>query len=157
MLVYRICLEIYAVGLYASGNPNRWNSRGNFVIYTASNRSLACLENVVHRSSEGLNGLFKVMVIEIEDTIVVENISIESLPKDWNKRVSYPICQKLGDTWYQAGKTAVLEVPSSLIPKEKVYILNTNHPDFKDGRIRLVGLEDFEFDPRIKSDYPDSL
>ncbi|MEX2566563.1 MAG: RES family NAD+ phosphorylase [Cyclobacteriaceae bacterium] len=150
-------MEIYAGSLHASGNPNRWNSRGKFVIYTAANRSLACLENVVHRSSEGLNGLFKVMLIEIDETIEIKKIHLESLPKEWHKRASYPICQKIGDAWYQSGKSAVLEVPSSVMPREKVYILNTNHLDFKEKKIRLTGLEEFKFNPRIKSEFPEDL
>ena len=90
MLVYRICLAEYANELKAYGNASRWNSKGNFVIYAAANRALACLENVVHRSSEGLSHLFKVMVIEIEDTVAVSDLSVSSLETDWHKRVSYP-------------------------------------------------------------------
>ena len=45
MLVYRIVLEKYA-SLYASGVEGRWNSSGAKVLYTASSRELACLENV---------------------------------------------------------------------------------------------------------------
>lgn len=157
MLVYRICLEIYARSLSASGNPNRWNSSGNYVIYAASNRALACLENVVHRSGEGLNGRFKVMVIEIDDVVAVEKISVKSLPNDWNKRASYPFCQKIGDAWYQSGKSAILEVPSAVITQEKVYLVNTTHLDFKEKKIRLVNLEEFIFNPRIKSENPDKM
>lgn len=45
--------------------------------------------------------------------------------------------------------SAVLEVTSSIIPNEYHYILNTRHPDFK--AIRILRREDFDFDPRIKS------
>lgn len=150
MLVYRICLAEYANELKASGNASRWNSKGNFVIYAAANRALACLENVVHRSSEGLNHLFKVMVIEIEDSVSVLDISVSSLDKDWHKRISYPYCQKIGDQWYQEDNTAVLSVPSSIIPMEKNYVINCRHKDFISGKIRLIGIEDFVFNPRIK-------
>ena len=50
MEIYRICLAKYASELVASGNPGRWNLRGQLVIYAAGSRALACLENVVHRS-----------------------------------------------------------------------------------------------------------
>ena len=58
MLVYRITKTMYADRLVASGGAARWNSRGQFVIYTAATRALACLENVVHRSGEGLTAIF---------------------------------------------------------------------------------------------------
>lgn len=150
MLVFRICLAEYANELKASGNVSRWNSKGNFVIYAAANRALACLENVVHRSSEGLNHLFKVMVIEIEDSVSVLDIPVSSLDIDWHKRISYPYCQKIGDKWYHEEKTAVLSVPSSIISMEKNYVINCKHEDFTSGKIQLIAVEDFVFNPLIK-------
>ena len=70
MEVYRICLAEYAKGLFASGARGRWNVKGSFVIYTAGSRALACLENVVHRSGEGLQSIFKVLVIHVPDDAV---------------------------------------------------------------------------------------
>lgn len=157
MRVFRICLEKYAHDLIASGKPNRWNASGNFVIYTSSSRALACLENVVHRSSEGLNSLFRVMEIQIDDEIGITKIPLDSLPENWYKKASYPLCQKIGNDWYRDGKTAVLEVPSSIIPKEKVYIINTRHPDFLNNKIQLIATEEFVFSPRINSENPDIL
>ena len=55
MLVYRITKAKYAKELVASGFRNRWNEDGQFVIYTSDSRSLACLENLVHRSNSGNN------------------------------------------------------------------------------------------------------
>jgi RES domain-containing protein len=150
MLVYRICLAEFANELKASGNASRWNSKGNFVIYAAANRALACLENVVHRSSEGLNHLIKVMIIEIEDSVSVLDISVSSLDMNWHKRISYPYCQKIGDKWYQDGKSAVLSVPSSIMSMERNYVINCRHEDFIKEKIRLIGIEDFVFNPLIK-------
>ena len=62
--------------LIASGNPARWNSKGNYVIYTSTNRALACLENIVHRSGEGLENKFKILTIEIPDIIKKIKIKI---------------------------------------------------------------------------------
>ncbi len=149
--VYRICLAKYADKLVASGSSNRWNSRGNYVIYAAASRSLACLENVVHRSGEGLNQLFKTVVIRIPDGVAIEEIEIDRLPLDWFKKSNYPSCQALGDEWYNRGESVVLKVPSSIINKEFVYVLNTRHPDF--AKIQIIDREEFDFDPRIK--YPD--
>lgn len=149
MEVYRICLEKYAKELFASGFRGRWNSKGNFVIYTAGSRALACLENVVHRSGEGLNDNFKAVVIHIPDDIPVKSIAIEHLPDNWQAVKSYPVCQVLGDAWYRERVTAVLKVPSSIVPNEYNYVLNTRHPDF--AQISIIRTEEFLFDPRIKA------
>jgi RES domain-containing protein len=151
MQVFRISLEKWTNILKASGNKARWSKQGSFVIYTASTRALACLENVVHRSDEGLQQLFKVMVIDIPDEIAIEEIYLEDLEIGWNKynADSYEICQEVGEKWLAEKKCAVLKVPSSIILKECNYLINVQHPDFL--KIKLIEIEDFEFDLRIKS------
>jgi RES domain-containing protein len=44
--------------------------------------------------------------------------------------------------------TAVLAVPSAVIPHELNYLLNPRHPHFK--RIRVGRPEPFSFDPRLR-------
>lgn len=149
MLVYRICLAKYADDLFASGYRARWNYKDQFVIYTASSRALACLENVVHRSGEGLNDQFRVLVIDVPDDLVIEEIDLAQLPKNWEKASRYALCQPLGAAWYTARQSAVLRVPSSIIPQEHNYVLNSRHPEFR--RIQIVGREEFSFDARIKA------
>ncbi|GAA4456918.1 RES family NAD+ phosphorylase [Nibrella saemangeumensis] len=148
MLVYRITRAMYAGSLVASGGAARWNSRGKFVIYTAATRALACLENVVHRSGEGLQDLFRVMVIEVPEQLHQEEISLDILPATWAEFQNYYQCQQIGDAWLQRMQTAVLRVPSAIVPNEYNYLLNPTHPDF--ARVRLIQTEPFLFDPRIK-------
>jgi RES domain-containing protein len=149
MLVYRITKAVYADRLVASGGAARWNSRGQFVIYTAATRALACLENVVHRSGEGLLDTFRVMIIEIPDDLAIEIIAPNTLPVDWVDFHQYDTCQRIGGEWLRTGRTPILQVPSAIITNEWNFLLNPAHTDF--GRIRLVGNEPFVFDPRIKS------
>jgi RES domain-containing protein len=112
--IYRICLAKYAGELVASGNPGRWNLRGQFVIYAAGSRALACLENVVHRSGEGLNSLFNVLRIEVPDDLAVEELTLAQLPPGWQPTSAYARCQPLGADWYRRQATAVLRVPSPM-------------------------------------------
>jgi len=149
MLVYRICLTKWSKTLTASGYPARWNSKGKYVLYTAGTTALACLENVVHRSGEGLNANFKLMTIEIPSNVKIKQLKTSELQKGWHKIESYADCQKIGDKWIAASKYAVLRVPSSIINNENNYLLNVNHKDMK--LIKLKSIEDFEFDTRIKS------
>lgn len=148
MLGYRIVHEKWSHRLSASGNAGRWNSKGKFVIYTSASRALACLENIVHRSGEGLHGMFRVMVIEIPDAISFQEIKIKSLPKDWKSMLNFPVTRKTGDEWYSENKFALLKVPSSVISKESNFIINTHHSDFK--KIKLKSVELFDFDLRLE-------
>ena len=150
MQVYRISLSKWTNKLNASGNKARWSKKGSYVIYTASTRALACLENVVHRAGEGLQQAFKVMVIDIPDDILMEEILLKDLKKGWNNSddLTYEICQAIGEDWLERGVSAILKVPSSIIQKESNYLFNINHQDFK--KLKIIDLEDFEFDLRIK-------
>ncbi len=147
MIVFRITTEKWSKSLTASGNAARWNAKGSFVIYTAESRSLACLENLVHRSGEGNNALYKVMVIEIPDDLLVQSIESNSLKKNWFSIDNYIYCQSQAAGWLKEFSGAILKVPSVIIKKEHNYLINPNHPDFK--KIKLKGVEDFDFDNRF--------
>lgn len=96
MQVFRICLSNYAGSLVASGRAARWNPNDVSMIYTAESRSLACLENVVHRSQFGLNSAFQVMTIEIPDDLPIASISLKSLPENWFSFENMSYTQELG-------------------------------------------------------------
>ena len=148
MEICHICLAKYAGELVASGNPGRWDLRGELVIYAAGSRALACLENVVHRSGEGLNSLSKVIRIEIPDGHAIEELILNQLSLEWQLLRHYARCQPLGAAWFQHQTAAILRVPSSIISHEHNYVLNTRHPDF--AQVKIVDWEDFAFDPRLK-------
>lgn len=147
MKVYRITLAKFSMER-ASGRAARWNSNDVQVIYTASSRSLACLENVVHRNQLGLSALFSVMVIEIPDDIKIKIINRHELPDDWKDFGNMYLTQNIGDIWAANMETAVLNVPSSIVDMECNYLINPLHLDFK--RIKLLQTEPFVFDDRIK-------
>lgn len=148
MFVYRITLSKYANSLKASGRAARWNPNKTEMIYTASNRSLACLENVVHRGQLGLSQVFSVMTIQIDDNIKKEKIELKDLPEDWKEFHQMPFTQAIGEKWISENKTAIIEIPSSIIEEEVNYLINPKHIDFK--FIKLIKTDPFVFDNRIK-------
>lgn len=130
-----------------SGYASRWNSNGVFMLYTSSSIALASLENVVHRSGEGLNQNFRCIEITIPDKLKVDEILIKDLPKQWFQYENYRICQKIGDKWIEGGTSAILKVPSAIIKREANFLINPKHKDFR--RIKIKGVDAFEFDPRL--------
>jgi len=148
MLVYRITLAKFSTALCPSGIAARWNPNDAKMIYTASSRALACLENLVHRGSVGLAAQFRTMVIEIPDRLAVATIENKELKTGWKSFENYPYTQALGEAWIKEAKTAILKVPSAIISEECNYLLNPSHKDFT--KIELVRVEDFEFYGRIK-------
>lgn len=148
MLIFRTTLKKYSDSLYAAGRAARWNNNDVKMIYTANSRALACLENVVHRSKLGLSANFCVLEIEIPNSLGMQEVLLENLPKSWDKFENMHFTQALGDEWIKTGETALLKVPSSIMHEEFNYLINPNHPDFKE--IKLVAVKPFFFDDRIE-------
>ena len=148
MIVYRITLTMYSTKLSASGYPARWNSKDVKMIYTAQSRALACLENVVHRNSKGLQKNFRVMQIFVPDDIVLQEVKETDLVTGWKEFDKMPYTQSLGDQWIREAKSAILKIPSAIVSGDSNYLLNPVHSDYT--KIKLLRTEPFEFDDRIK-------
>lgn len=80
-------------------------------------------------------------------TARVARIPLSSLPADWDSEPVAPSTQRIGDSWVTRGRTAILAVPSALIPSETNYILNPKHRDF--AKIRISKPQRFAFAPRV--------
>jgi RES domain-containing protein len=148
MLVYRIILARYSGKLIASGRAARWNPNEVNIIYTASSRSLACLENAVHRSQAGLSHLFDIMTIEIPEPFKTKIIPLDDLTANWTDYDQMYITQSLGERWVKENESLILQVPSSIIAEEINYLINPNHKDFE--KIKVIKTQPFVFDKRIK-------
>ena len=149
MEVFRISSEVFSKTLASSGRANRWNLKGQNVIYAGSSRSLASLELIVHKGAVKPALTYKVMVISIaDDDYLMKQIQIKSLPSDWRSFSAYSNLQKIGSDWYNTRESLVLKIPSAIIPLEYNFMINTDHPEFV-SKIKLVRTEDYFWDSRV--------
>lgn len=149
MIVYRIAQAKYANDLFASGRANRWNISGDYVIYASTTRSLATLELLVHRSGFNMIGVdYKVMLINIHKKASIHTLDSKDLVKDWRNMRGYADTQEIGHSWVEKRKDLILKVPSAVIPQEYNFIINTEHPLFKE-QIKLSKNEPYAFDNRL--------
>lgn len=149
MEVFRICQAAHAGALISSGNANRWNRRGQLVIYAGSSRSLATLEVIVHRSSIVPTVPYRVVIISIaDDDRFIRQLRNDELPADWRSINAYPQLQTIGGDWYDNQETLILKVPSVVIPYEYNIVINTEHPDFNDN-VQRIRDESYFFDDRL--------
>ena len=125
----------------------RWNLRGTRVFYAAESLSLAALEMLVHLSSEQLLLSYSFAVIEFEEKLILPIEKFAELPKNWNNSPPPLEVQQLGNNWARSKISVVLEVPTSILPVEKNYIINIEHPDF--AKIKLGKPQTFKFDNRL--------
>jgi len=82
--------------------------------------------------------------------VKIKTLNQKDLPLNWHEYTNYSVIQKIGDQWIEDNKFAVLKIPSSIIKREYNYLINPSHKDFK--FIKLLEIEDFEFNPRIKAE-----
>jgi RES domain-containing protein len=108
----------------------RWNSPGTAVIYTAGTLSLAVLEYLVHLNPDKIPNDLVSIAGDIPDTLVIDHIGVETLPRNWREWTLQPVTQTMGTQWVTSGRSAVLRVPSVVIPQESNYVLNPRHPEF---------------------------
>jgi RES domain-containing protein len=124
----------------------RWNSPGVPMVYVAESQSLAVLEMLVHLDAPAL--LEKYVFLEVEfDASLVTDLDRPSLPKNWQSDPVPEAIQAIGDRGVLSGDSAVLRVPSVLVPGESNFLLNPRHADF--GKISISRPQVFSFDPRL--------
>ena len=149
MEVFRISIDKFASKLFASAIANRWNTNGQFVIYSSSSRSLSTLELIVNRNAVSSSVNYKVMVISIADNDrLIKQIFLKDLPTNWRSMDGYTSLQAMGSSWYNKQESLVLKVPSAIIPSEFNFVINTEHPDFS-KYVKLIRLEDYFWDERL--------
>lgn len=124
----------------------RWNSHGTLVIYTAQSQSLAVLEVLVHLERPRALQEYVLIPVEIDEPLV-RTVELADLPKQWRQYPGPPALREMGDDWVRSGASAVLKVPSALIPAENNFLLNPAHADFK--RLVIGEPAAFEFDARL--------
>jgi RES domain-containing protein len=123
----------------------RWNSKGRFVVYCSGSKALATLEILVHLNPPFLFS-YKAFRVEFDEALV-EHLPSEKLPLGWKAQPPPPAAQAIGDKWVETGSSAVLELPSAIVPEENNYLLNPRHGDFK--HIRIGPPVEFTLDPRL--------
>src|SRR6267378_2707811 len=111
-------------GLYASG---RWHSRGRRVVYFADHPASALVEVMVHLEidAEDLPTHYQLLGIAVPDELAITTFDEHNLPRNWREQKA--LTRILGDDWLRGESTALLRVPSAIIPDTNNYVLNPAH------------------------------
>ena len=104
------------------------------------------LEILVRLQHVGLLSGFSQARVDIPDR-AVETIDRKDLPQDWRTSPRPEAVVAIGERWVREARTAVLAVPSALLPSEKNFVMNPAHRDF--GRVRVGPIEPLDLDPRL--------
>jgi RES domain-containing protein len=121
----------------------RWNSPGVPVVYTSSTIALAVLEWRAHLTQWPAP---PVMIIEVEFSPALVK-SPARLPAHWKQLPAPRVNATIGDNWVKSMRSAILQLPSAIVPDEFNYLLNPLHTDF--GRIIRAKPRLLKVDPRL--------
>ena len=125
----------------------RWNSTGVGMVYCSENLALAALEILAHIQPVRMRDKLRAFRISF-DASLMEVVDLRKLPKGWNAQPPGPVSKHIGDDRIKSGRSAVLALPSVLVPLERTFLLNPKHPDF--GKIKITDAGEFVLDRRLR-------
>ena len=139
MQVWRICRRPFAdlSGEGARLYGGRWNSPGRPVVYTAETAALAVLEVRVHLDLDWdlLPEDYVLVTIEVP---AGKPEQLAELPPD---------TVAAGDAWLASRRSALLKVPSVIVPESANILIDPTHPDA--AAITIASTRPFAFDARL--------
>jgi RES domain-containing protein len=128
---------------------SRWTSPGVAVVHLADSVPLAILEMLVHLESEEPVKRYVLYEASFDGSLVTA-ADLSTLPRNWRASNPPEALRRIGDAWQQERRSAVLRVPSAVVPSEWNYLLNPAHPDF--AGITIGPAQLVRFDRRLIRD-----
>ena len=146
MVLWRISRHVDLSGRGGLTIAGRWHHAGAPVVYLAETPSGALIEVCAHTSANDIPPSFTLLKVVGPD-LPFDEIELASLDQGWASRVE--ITRDLGSEWLKRGSSALLRVPSALVPESANYLLNPLHKDA--GLFRIEKSYQYPFDARLKS------
>ncbi len=124
----------------AAKYPGRWNAFGQKVLYAAPSIALAVLETAAHIDDAGLP-LNKFLVrFEVPDDLITnaKTVPVKALPPAWSAVPAGMASVNFASKWYKSQESAILFVPSVIVPEENVAIINCEHKSANSIKARVI-------------------
>ena len=150
MILWRISnhADLRGVGGFRSGG--RWHRRGVPVVYLAESAALAMLESLIHfeLAPDEVPTDYQLLQVDCPDEIEVASFADSPLPANWPH--DRELTRRLGTDWLDSMSTALLKVPSAIVPNSFNFLLNPRHEDA--GRVTIESSNRHPFDARLFRD-----
>ena len=132
-------------GRGTAANPGRWNDEGEPVVYCAPTIAMAVLETASHIDDAGLPMNRYLIELDVPDTLWEqrEEKAASQLPVTWDAVPAGQASVKVGSGWITSRRSAVLVVPSVIVPDESICLINPGHRSASRILTRVVRL--FEY------------
>ena len=128
----------------------RWHHRGVPVVYLAESAALAMLESLIHfeLAPDEVPTDYQLLQVDCPDAIEVASLDHSPLPANWPDDRAFT--RRLGTDWLASLPTALLKVPSAVVPNSFNFLLNPRHEDA--ARVTIQSANRHPFDVRLFRD-----
>lgn len=132
----------------AAKTGGRWNSPGKALVYASRSVALAYLESLAHLGREIPRNRFLVRIV-VPDTIWNRALWAKErdLPRTWRAEPAGISTMRFGDHWLTSGKSALLCLPSVIVPEDTNVLINPGHADAR--LIRAPAQRQLLYDARL--------
>lgn len=145
--LWRISQYVDLAGEGGRRRANRWNSAGRPVVYLGETVASVLLERLVHLLDDRqLPTGLQLILVQYPETIGCTKVVESDMATNW--RTNMAITQAAGDQWLTQGETALLRVPSAVIPHTANFLLNPEHAEAP--LFSITEHLDFALDHRLK-------
>lgn len=137
-------------GVGAAFEGGRWNEIDVPMVYASSSRALAALETLAHVKGNSLPFNRYLVRIDIPPAVwaAAATETPASLAIGWDAVPPGMVSIALGTHWARSGATAILRVPSVIVPEEENILINPAHPDA--AGITATKVRRWLYDPRLR-------
>ena len=103
----------------------RWNRPGTAVAYASPSKALAILEYLANVDASTAPSNLVIATADFDQDIIDRTPP----PVGWDA-IGSNTAKAHGELWVAKRRSAVLAVPSAVVPGDDNYVINPNHPDF---------------------------
>jgi RES domain-containing protein len=122
----------------------RWHHEGLPIVYAADHPASALCEMLVRTDYDDFPDSYQLLKIEVGASV---NSETPKLPSNW--QINLAATQQIGSNWLRSKTSALLEVPSVIVPECKNYLINPLHEDAV--KINIQSKTRVPMDPRFRN------
>lgn len=147
MILWRISNYTDLKGLGGLKTSGRWHNRGVPIVYLAETPALAMLEVLVHfdMTLDEIPKHYQLLEVEYAPRKSISRLSESALPEHWSD--DFELTRAIGDEWLASGTSALLRVPSALVPRSYNYLLNPRHSEA--AVVQILSARKHMYDTRL--------
>lgn len=148
MKLWRISNYDDLKGIGGVKTPGRWHNKGIPVVYLAESPALAMLETLVHfeLAPDEIPDSYQLLEIEFTGRKGISRLHDGSLANEWQEDLA--VTRAIGDEWLGSLKSALLRVPSAIVPHSFNYLLNPRH-ELAHDTAKVIRAQSHPYDIRL--------